>query len=1078
VFRVGLNRTSSTNVAVDFETANFSAVAESDYLSRTGRLIIPAGQISATMSVPVIGDTLPERTQTFFVRLNNATGATLSDREAVCAILDDDSSRVTVCAEGPATEGQFTESTVKVDSAVLVGDLEICLFVSNRPGARYLTSAALVPPNRNFINLFQLPETDSGIGTTCSPKPDCVITTDDSSLNSILRGGPPYAGRWFQEMFDPLGLQRNTGARGDWALRVNATQPVTVECWCLTITEPQEGLVLRPARATLPAVRYIEEDEFGVRHEVTASLTSNGRRVAYVPITFEVRGLGGGGDVLVREVIPTNLFGNATFEYVNWVPGEQTIEARAEVDGAIYTDIARVTWTNPCVATQALQAGPQSEASLNTMRSFRDSKLAKSKRGREYSHLYYKLSAEAIRLMMFNPMLMLRSQEIIERYLPVVREMAEGKDVALTEGDLAEIDSFLSYFAAKGSAQFKQSLDGLREDLRNPDVQTEFGVKVTPGPRRGIPGGGLLQSLKRASIGTMLSGFVFAFGFRLARYRNRASRKRAGTRLSVTLAILLACGPILAASLEYSTYLGGTGDDEGTVMALDSEGNVYVAGITDSVDLPATGPSPPGFAGGSQDVFVAKMDATGSRLIYLTYIGGAGQETATGIAIDASGNAWVTGFTDSRNFPTLNALQPDNRGGFDAFVVKLGPAGNLIYSTYLGGSANDAGSGIAIDASGNICLSGITTSQNFPTASALQQDLMGASDLYVAKLSAAGDRLLYSTYLGGSQDDAATSLAADPAGNVYVTGATLSSDFRTANASQRVHGGGIFDGFVAKLNPTGSQLVYSTYLGGGSADRCMRIAVDSSGNAYVTGDTRSTNFPVTNAAQRNPGGSSDAFIAKLNPNGSLAYSTYLGGSGLDGGTAIAVSASGSATVTGFTDSTNFPTVGPVQPNHGGGGFDAFVVKLNASGSAISYSTYLGAGGTDSGFGIAVDAVGNAYVMGATDSSNFPVERPLQPANRGGVSDLFIAKLRSGPSINSAEVRGKKLIVTGRDFDMGARILVDGQSQKTANDASDPSTRLIAKKAGRRIAPGQRVTLQVMNLDGSLSPVFSYTRPAL
>ncbi|HLF84266.1 MAG TPA: SBBP repeat-containing protein, partial [Blastocatellia bacterium] len=412
-----------------------------------------------------------------------------------------------------------------------------------------------------------------------------------------------------------------------------------------------------------------------------------------------------------------------------------------------------------------------------------------------------------------------------------------------------------------------------------------------------------------------------------------------------------------------------------------------------------------------------------------------------------------------------------------AFITRLGPAGNLAYSTYLGGSANDAGSGIALDSGGNVYLAGIATSQNFPTANPLQASLSGASDLYIAKLNASGNQLVYSTYLGGSSDDAATSLAVDPPGNVYVTGATLSSDFRTASPAQTAHAGGIFDGFVAKLNPTGNRLVYSTYLGGGQSDRCMRIAADLAGNAYVTGDTRSTNFPAVGAQQRTPGGSSDAFVAKLNPNGSLDYSTYLGGSGIDGGTAIAVGPNGSAYVTGFTDSTNFPTVGPVQPANAGGSFDAFVAKLDTSGSALTYSTYLGGAGTDSGFGVAVDSTGSAFVMGLTDSTDFPAAGAFQPANRGGVSDLFITKLRSGPSINSARVKGKKLIVTGSEFDAGARILVDGLSQKTANDAENPSSVLVAKKAGRSIGPGQRVILQVRNSDGGLSPEFSFMRPA-
>ncbi len=1075
VLRVGLNRPSSSDVTVDYATANFSAVAGRDYVARSGSLTIPAGSLSRDITVEIIGDTLPERTQSFFVRLSNARSATVSDGEGLCGIVDDDDpGRISVCSSEPI---------ITIDRDIIPDDLEVALHISNTNiDPDNVTVRLRHSSGEDGDLIFGIPLfPGSTFGSTCSPVPDFVLT-DDLELPRFSLSSQPYRGRWLSEM-----LLRNFGsnARGAWNIEVSSNRPTTTvfHCWCLGITGQVEGLTLEPKRAVRPVFRGFSFDDdadlevYGL-HRVKAVVNQNGVPAGDVRVTFTVTDQT--GRVLEfkdgEDVITTDSVGRAYFVYLDWVPGEHTIEARAEVDGAIYTDIARVTWTNPCVATEVLRAAPQAEASLDTMRSFRDSKLAKSKRGREYSQLYYKLSSEAIRLMMFNPMLVLRSQEMIERYLPVVRDMAEGKEVTLTQGDLAEIESFLSYFGGKGSAGFKQSLDGLHEDLRSPDVQTEFGVTVTPGPRREISGGPL-RSLKQAGAGTMLSGIVVAFGYGLVGRRKRASRNRARASLSVVLAVLLAFGTSFAASIEYSTYLGGAGDDQGTVIAVDADGNVYMAGITDSVDLPAVGAAQPGFGGGGQDVFVAKLDPAGSRLIYLTYLGGAGQETATGIAIDAAGNAYVTGFTDSRNFPTLNALQPDNRGGFDAFVVKLGPTGNLINSTYLGGTANDAGSGIGVDASSNVSLSGITTSQNFPTANALQQNLTGASDIYVAKLSASGDRLLYSTYMGGSRDDAATSLAVDPVGNVYVAGATLSSDFRTVNAAQAAHGGGIFDAFVARLNPAGNQLVYSTYLGGGSADRGMRIAVDAAGNAYVTGDTRSTNFPTANPAQRSLGGSSDAFVAKLNPNGSLSYSTYLGGTGIDGGAAIAVNTNGNAYVTGYADSTNFPTAGPVQAAHGGGSFDAFVARLDPSGSAMSYSSYLGGAGMDSAFGIALDRAGGAYVMGLTDSTNFPTVRPLQPANRGGVSDLFIAKLSFGPAINSAEVKGKKLIVTGSEFDAGARILVDGQSQKTANDAENPSSVLIAKKAGKRIARGQRVILRVRNSDGALSSEFSFMRPA-
>jgi hypothetical protein len=252
----------------------------------------------------------------------------------------------------------------------------------------------------------------------------------------------------------------------------------------------------------------------------------------------------------------------------------------------------------------------------------------------------------------------------------------------------------------------------------------------------------------------------------------------------------------------------------------------------------------------------------------------------------------------------------------------------------------------------------------------------------------------------------------------------------------------------------------------------MRIAADSSGNAYLTGDTRSSNFPTANAVQRSLGGGSDAFVARLNPNGSLAYSSYLGGSGLDGGTAVAVSADGSAFVTGFTSSINFPTSAAVQAAYGGGSFDAFVARLNPPGTALEYSTYLGGRGTDSGFGIAA-ASAIAFVLGLTDSGDFPTTNPLQPGNRGGASDLFVASISPGPGINGATIQGKHLIVTGGGFAEGAVILVNGERKKT-NYLS--ATSLRGKKVGRMIGRGETVRIQARNPDGLTSNEFSFSRP--
>jgi len=386
-------------------------------------------------------------------------------------------------------------------------------------------------------------------------------------------------------------------------------------------------------------------------------------------------------------------------------------------------------------------------------------------------------------------------------------------------------------------------------------------------------------------------------------------------------------------------------------------------------------------------------------LVYSTYLGGSGEDAGFWIAVDLSGNAYVTGITASLNFPTKNPLQPTFGGGeVDIIVTKINACGSgLVYSTYLGGSGADFGIGIDVDSYGNAYVTGITDSLNFPTKNALQPVFGGGvSDAFVTKINACGSRLVYSTYLGGSGEDAAINIAVDLHDNAYVTGSTNSLNFPTKNALQPVFGGGEFDAFVTMLNACGSRLVYSTYLGGSGQDEGVSIAVDSFTNAYVTGFTNSLNFPTQNPLQPSFGGGEfDAFVTKINAGGSLLiYSTYLGGSGEDDGFGIAVDSFGNAYITGFTNSLNFPTRNPLQPAFGGGPLDAFVTKIKACGSCLVYSTYLGGSALDEGISIAVDACGNAFVTGVVNSLNFPTKNPLQPVFGGGIVDAFVTKISS------------------------------------------------------------------------------------
>ncbi len=450
--------------------------------------------------------------------------------------------------------------------------------------------------------------------------------------------------------------------------------------------------------------------------------------------------------------------------------------------------------------------------------------------------------------------------------------------------------------------------------------------------------------------------------------------------------------------LSYSTYLGGGFDDEGHGIAVDSAGNAYLTGATSSANFPLEKAYDGTNTARERTAFVTKLNAAGSALEYSTYLGGTDDDEGNDIAVDAQGNAYVTGFTGSTDFPTMNPRQANNGGFNDVFVAKLNPAGSdLVYSTYLGGTEEDGGAGIAVDASGAAYVTGFARSSNFPTANPVQPANAGPGlrDAFVAKLNPAGSALVYSTYLGGSSGDEGRDIALDAAGNVYVAGQTFSTNFRSANPLQPQSGGGSSDAFVAKLNAAGAALVYSTYLGGSSGDEGEGIAADSSGNAYVTGRTDSVNFPTKNAFQGTKKAGTDAFVAKLNPDGSdKVYSTFLGGDSSDYGNGIAADASGNVGVMGSTESANFPMVSPLQALSGGDD-DVFVTKLNTSGSALLFSSYLGGSGEDLGLALALDSTGSVFVTGETKSTNFPPEKPFQ-SMMAGVSDVFVAKI-SDPS---------------------------------------------------------------------------------
>ena len=449
--------------------------------------------------------------------------------------------------------------------------------------------------------------------------------------------------------------------------------------------------------------------------------------------------------------------------------------------------------------------------------------------------------------------------------------------------------------------------------------------------------------------------------------------------------------------VEFASYLGGGGAEDGLDnmgVAIDATGHIYIAGTTDSADFPTTGDIQDQFAGVT-DAFVVKLDPSSSTIIYATYLGGGGLDSAQAIAVDAGGNAYVGGFTESVDFPTQSPLQGNIGGSFDGFVAKLDPSGSsLMYSTYIGGSGRDFVLGIDVDNQGQVHMTGDVESEDFPTVNPLQPQWGGVWDAWAAKLTASGDSLVFSTFLGGSAADAGLDIKVDANGFVYVAGFTISPNFPTANAFQNVAAGDV-DAYVLKLEPNGTAFVYSTYLGGGNTDRALGIDIDDFGNAYVVGDTLSVDFPSVHPIVEFAG-FFDAYIAKFDPAGSVAFTTFVGGGVADHGLAIAVDRSGNTHITGMTFSHAFLLVQPLQPEIAGN-VDAFVTSVDASGTRVTFSTFLGGSGGERGLAIAVDTAGAIVVVGDTFSSDFPTVKPIQ-SELDGLRDIFVAKIRIGMDI--------------------------------------------------------------------------------
>ncbi|PWR75016.1 PKD domain-containing protein [Methanospirillum stamsii] len=480
--------------------------------------------------------------------------------------------------------------------------------------------------------------------------------------------------------------------------------------------------------------------------------------------------------------------------------------------------------------------------------------------------------------------------------------------------------------------------------------------------------------------------------------------------------------------LRYSLYFGGDGRDQGNSIKVDENGYAYFIGTswsdhlkyfekydkdpisnhnppavealstgnisTEGAGGPAPGSIQPYFGGGEKDAFVVKVNPDGTELVYITYIGGTGTDEGTGLVIDDEGNAYITGGTNSPNFPVKNAYRSENAGSYDAFVAKLDPTGNdLVFSTYFGGVHDDFGFDVDIDKDHNVFVTGQTASWNFPVVNRYQLSPYGGlPDAFITKFTSTGNSIVYSNFIGGSAYDAGSAVSVDTNGYACIVGQTESPNFLTIKPYQDKLRGG-FDAFITKFDPEGKYpAMYSTYFGGSGTDDARDVISLPDGSLTVVGTTKSKDLPTVNPIQGELKGLQDGFITTLNADGSaLTQSSFFGGSLIDSISGAARDGQGNIYVVGTTDSTDLPVTMAYQSKPGGSS-DVMIAKFSADISEIGYVTYLGGGNIDEGRAIDVMSEGEAYLTGYTQSKNFPKVWPYQQNYGDGDRDAFIVSL--------------------------------------------------------------------------------------
>lgn len=512
---------------------------------------------------------------------------------------------------------------------------------------------------------------------------------------------------------------------------------------------------------------------------------------------------------------------------------------------------------------------------------------------------------------------------------------------------------------------------------------------------------------------------------------------------------LQATTDIARASLNCSTYFGGSGEEQINDVSVDSAGNIYLTGTTTSANFPVHEALQPAIHG-NRDAFVVKLGPDGRTVLFSTYLGGSREETGFGIEVDAAGSIFVAGSTYSDDFPVVDPLATDpGDDSDDAFLVKLSPDGQtLLYATYLGGAFSDFATALAVDGAGAVYLTGRTRSTDFPTTAGVVQpapaegacDSGACRNVFVTKVAPGGQSLDFSTYLTGTGSEEPNDIAIDSAGHAFVTGWTNSADFPTRSAAQPANGGGncgtvstprvCEDVFLTKLAADGSAFEYSTFLGGTRNDRGYEVEVAADGTAYLAGWAGSADFPLVNPIQAQFGGlDSDAIVCAIAPDGGhVVFSTFLGGGNLDDAYGLALTPAGEIVVTGISHSSNFPVRNAFDATFGQ--IDGWVAKLAPGGAPLVYASYLGGSQPDVGIDVArSEAASGMVFVGITLSTDFPVVGAVQASNGGGIDGFLtmIPDAGAAPVISSvkASPAGKpfKLTLRGTNFQVGLAVFI-------------------------------------------------------